>query len=80
MNKREAGIVLHGGPMDGWVVAPDAAALRADWYRTLPSRPRSFASVLLRRPVDLQVLGRYVLDLDAAVPSATWHPLPLGEV
>jgi hypothetical protein len=24
-------VVLHGGPMDGWIVKPDAPALEADW-------------------------------------------------
>lgn len=24
-------VTLHGGPMDGWVVKPDAPALEADW-------------------------------------------------
>lgn len=27
-------VVLHGGPMDGWVVKPEADALRPDWYTT----------------------------------------------
>lgn len=27
---------LEGGPMNGWVVKPDAPALRADWHRTWP--------------------------------------------
>ena len=31
-----ASVVLAGGPMDGWVVTPDAAALRPDWWRTWP--------------------------------------------
>lgn len=29
-------VVLAGGPMDGWVVKPDAPALRPDWHRTWP--------------------------------------------
>jgi hypothetical protein len=27
-------VVLRGGPMDGWIVKPDAPALRADWHET----------------------------------------------
>ena len=27
-------IVLAGGPMDGWVVAPEAPALHPDWHTT----------------------------------------------
>lgn len=29
-------IVLRGGPMDGWVVKPDAPALQRDWWHTWP--------------------------------------------
>ena len=25
-------ITLHGGPMDGWIVKPDAPVLRPEWY------------------------------------------------
>lgn len=31
-----ASVALHGGPMDGWIVKPDAPALRPDWYTTWP--------------------------------------------
>jgi len=27
-------VVLSGGPMDGWIVKPEADALRPDWYTT----------------------------------------------
>lgn len=27
-------VVLSGGPMDGWIVKPDAPALQADWHET----------------------------------------------
>lgn len=27
---------LIGGPMDGWLVTPDAPSLRRDWWFTLP--------------------------------------------
>jgi hypothetical protein len=60
--------------MDGWVVKPDAPALRPDWYLTLP-RPisRSVVDALLRRPVRLTPPGRqarYVLDPGGR--SARW--------
>lgn len=29
-------VTLAGGPMDGWVVKPDAPALRPDWFSTMP--------------------------------------------
>ena len=29
---------LVGGPMDGWVVEPDAPCLRPDWHETWPRR------------------------------------------
>lgn len=28
-------LVLRGGPMDGWAVTPDAAALRPEWHAGL---------------------------------------------
>ncbi len=31
-----ASVALEGGPMDGWVVKPDAPALQPAWYRTWP--------------------------------------------
>jgi hypothetical protein len=31
-----ASVALEGGPMDGYVVKPDAPALRPDWFRTWP--------------------------------------------
>lgn len=32
----EQGIRLVGGPMDGWLVLPDAPAFERDWWQTLP--------------------------------------------
>ena len=29
---------LRGGPMNNWLVTPDAQALRRDWWFTLPPR------------------------------------------
>jgi hypothetical protein len=29
-------VTLVGGPMDGWIVKPDAPALRPDWCTTWP--------------------------------------------
>lgn len=29
-------VLLRGGPMDGWYVAPGAAALREDWHKFWP--------------------------------------------
>jgi hypothetical protein len=34
----EQGVRLNGGPMDGWLVKPDAPSLAPDWYRTWPPR------------------------------------------
>lgn len=53
-------VTLLGGPMDGWVVKPDAPALLPDWYRTWP--PDIAAA---NEP------GRYVLE----GREATWSPL-----
>lgn len=33
---RGEAVKLSGGPMDGWIVKPDAPALREGWYATLP--------------------------------------------
>lgn len=33
---RPASVALAGGPMDGWVVKPDAPALRPNWHTTWP--------------------------------------------
>lgn len=44
-------VVLRGGPMDGWIVKPNAPALRADWHETWPE-----AVAAANTP------GRYVLD------------------
>ena len=53
-------VSLLGGPMDGWVVKPDAPALRPDWAASWPP------SVARRsRP------GRYELEPDGK--RARWH-------
>lgn len=67
-------VLLRGGPMDDWVVKPDAPCLRPDWYLTIP-RPtrRTVVDVILRRPVRLTSPGRaarYVLDPDGR--TARW--------
>ena len=65
-------VELHGGPMDGWLVTPDAPALKPDWYRTLPLPPRqTFWGWLRRKPAEQVTArpGRYVVDGDG---SATW--------
>lgn len=57
-------VTLTGGPMDGWTVKPDAAALQADWWRTwIPSIASAWAP------------GRYVLVEGGGAARATWTPL-----
>ena len=51
-------VALTGGPMHGWVVKPDAPALRPGWHATWP-------------PTVTAEPGRYVLD--EAGRSASWH-------
>lgn len=29
-------VVLRGGPMNNWIVKPDAPALQPDWYQSWP--------------------------------------------
>lgn len=53
------GVRLHGGPMDGWLVKPDADVLAIDWHMTWPP------SV-----ADRFTPGRY--ELDASGKWATW--------
>ena len=50
------GVRLHGGPMDGWLVKPDAEALAIDWYMTWPPNVRTRFTP-----------GQYELD-----PSGKW--------
>lgn len=71
------GVILAGGPMDGWVVAPDAPALRPDWHTTLPPRPRSFLSRMAGRPASTMA-GRYVLEPGSAPARATWQLIGQG--
>lgn len=52
-------VTLLRGPMDGWVVKPDAPALRPDWYTTWP-----LSVAAKHKP------GRYVLD----GTRARWQP------
>jgi len=54
-------VTLRGGPMDGWVVTPDAPALQADWYTTWP--PKISAAW---QP------GRYVLGPEERLRTAHW--------
>ena len=54
-----AGVRLHGGPQDEWLVFPDAPNLRPDWYTTWPE---SIAAAF--RP------GRYVVGSDGT--DAVW--------
>lgn len=54
------GVRLHGGPMDGWLIGPDAEALSVDWYMTWPPTVR-----------ELFAPGRY--DLDPSAKWATWR-------
>jgi hypothetical protein len=36
ISRRPETVRLRGGPMDGWLVTPDAPSLRRDWWYTLP--------------------------------------------
>jgi len=66
-------VELHGGPMDNWIVKPDAPVLRSDWYRTIPIPPRrSIIDMVLRRPGKPRMAraGHYGLSDDGR--SATW--------
>lgn len=67
-----ASVTLSGGPMNGWVVKPDAPVLRPDWQAP-PEPSRSFLSRLAGRPTS-SAQGRYVVD--ATGIRATWQ---LGE-
>jgi hypothetical protein len=58
-------VQLVDGPMEGWVVTPDAPALAPDWFRTWPP-------FLLAQYVP----GRYVRDGQ----KATWHELTRAEL
>jgi hypothetical protein len=55
-------VVLNGGPMDGWIVKPEADALRPDWHTTWNT---NIAPSLVN-----WVPGRYVRAADGK--SATW--------
>jgi len=57
-------VVLRGGPMDGWIVKPDAAALHADWHETWDVNVAP--SLAGWQP------GRYVLG--ASGKTAWWLP------
>jgi hypothetical protein len=58
-------VILKGGPMDGWIVAPDAPALRPDWAETWPQpAPRGLLARLFhvnRRRWPWARPGRYVV-------------------
>lgn len=71
------GVVLAGGPMDGWVVKPDAPALQPDWYKTLPPRPQAFLSRISGR-LAAEAPGRYVLEAASSPPRATWQLVGQG--
>jgi hypothetical protein len=71
------GVILAGGPMDGWVVAPDAPALQPDWYTTVPARPRSFLSRMTGKAAT-PAPGRYVLEPGAVPARATWQLIGQG--
>lgn len=76
----DGSVALRGGPMDGWVVTPDAPALRPDWYRTLPLRRNSLLAVMAGGPtLAAGPAGRYVVEPGVSPPGATWRPLELGE-
>lgn len=62
-------VLLEGGPMDGWIVKPDAACLQPDWataYRPLGNLgiPPSVAEAA-------RTGGRYVLTADRR--TARWE-------
>lgn len=58
-------VVLHGGPMDGWIVKPTADALRPDWYTTW--NVNVAPSLAGWQP------GRYLRSSNG---TATWLPYP----
>lgn len=53
-----SGVMLHGGPMDGYYVTADAPALHPDWYTTWPesvaakNRPGRYVKVGKREGID----------------------------
>lgn len=62
-------VLLVGGPMDGWIVAPDAPCLRPDWSETWPrrkpgivARARGKRGALIIRETRRSGTGRYVVD------------------
>ena len=54
-------VTLKGGPMDGYVVTPDAPALDPEWYRTWPPGVARVGWLGKRRP------GRYTRSGSSAV-------------
>jgi hypothetical protein len=58
-------VVLHGGPMDGWVVKPDAPVLSPDWAAAFRPMAERFTPASVR-----QARGQYVLAADKR--SAGW--------
>jgi len=57
-------VVLRGGPMDGWIVKPEADALRPDWYTTW--------NVNIAPSLAGWQPGRYILA--ASGKTAAWLP------
>lgn len=56
-------VTLRGGPMDGWVVPPNAPALRENWFMTWPDNvAREWTP------------GRYVVTTTAPLKIASWQP------
>jgi hypothetical protein len=55
-------VVLHGGPMDGFIVLRESAALTEDWFKTWPPAVRREHAP-----------GRYVRRRDRA--NADWRPV-----
>lgn len=54
-------VTLRGGPMDGWIVKPDAPALEPDWYTTwTPNIAAAWQP------------GRYVLGPEERLRIAHW--------
>lgn len=60
---------LEGGPMDGWLVTPAAAALREDWWLSWPP----FIA-------DAWHPGRYARAQGRRLPTAVWEPEEAGRV
>jgi len=58
-------VILHGGPMDGWVVKPGSPALHPDWHETWDVNVAP--SLAGWQP------GRYVLELGGK--NAAWQPV-----